>query len=240
MPKTNKKKVKRKLSKKKILIFVITLIIVFLIIRIFDTKITNIYISGNNYLTDQEIIDISKLSNYPNSISNLSFNVQKRLKKNKYICDAKVNKNWLLNEVYIEVEENYPLFYYSVKDKTVLLDGSEVDDKNDVFILTNEVPIEVYQELLEQLKKINIDILNRISEMQYNPTKIENEESKSDDENSMIKDRFFLLMSDGNYVYITLDKFKTLNKYLDIIKYFDGEKGILNLDSGGYFDVFDD
>ena len=47
-------------------------------------------------------------------------------------------------------------------------------------------------------------------------------------------------MNDGNYVYITLDNFLTLNKYLDIIKYFDTEKkGIIKLDSGKYFDAFD-
>ena len=48
-------------------------------------------------------------------------------------------------------------------------------------------------------------------------------------------------MSDGNYVYITLEKFTILNKYLDVIKYIDSsEKGIIRLDSGEYFDKFDD
>ena len=76
------------------------------------------------------------------------------------------------------------------------------------------------------LKKININVLNRISEIEYVPTDV-------------IKNRFLLLMNDGNYVYITLDKFKSINKYIDIIKEFEGKKGILYLDSGKYFDVLE-
>ena len=46
-------------------------------------------------------------------------------------------------------------------------------------------------------------------------------------------------MNDGNYVYITLDKLTTINKYLDIIKYIDtDEKGVIKLDSGQYFNEF--
>ena len=47
-------------------------------------------------------------------------------------------------------------------------------------------------------------------------------------------------MNDGNYVYITVDKFLTLNKYLDIVKYINSdEKGVIRLDSGKYFESFD-
>ena len=45
-------------------------------------------------------------------------------------------------------------------------------------------------------------------------------------------------MSDGNYVYITLEKIDAINSYVDIIKTFDGKKGVLYLDSGEYFEVF--
>ena len=60
---SKKKKAKRKLSKKKIFIFFIIVFIVCFIFKLFNTNITNIYIKGNNYLTDQEIIDIAKLIN---------------------------------------------------------------------------------------------------------------------------------------------------------------------------------
>lgn len=237
MSKLNKKKKKRKLSKKKIIIFLLFLFVAINIYNFFNTNISNIYISGNNYLNDQEIIDIAKLSTYPSSINNLSFNIEKKIEKNMYIYEAKVSKNLFMNKVYIKIKENYPLFYNSVKDKTVLYNGDEVEKKFDVFVLSNSVPIEVYDELIKVLKKIDIDTLNRISEMEYAPVEIKNEESE--DSVSVVKDRFFLLMNDGNYVYITLNKFSLLNKYLDIVKHFGAEKGVLNLDSGGYFDLFD-
>lgn len=228
MSKANKKKVKRKVNKKKIFIFIVVIIVIAFIIRLFNTNISNIYISGNKYLKDQEIIDISKLSNYPNTISNLSFNIKKRLEKNKYINKANIKKNILLNKVYIEIEENYPLFYYDTKNKTILYNGEEVDEKLTSLTVINSIPKDKYEKLLSKLKGIDIDILNRISELEYSPI-------------DGFKDRFLLFMNDGNYVYITLDKFSTLNKYTDIVKYFDSsEKGIINLYSGEYFDKFDE
>lgn len=228
MPKKDKKKTKRKISKKKIIIFVIIACIIIFLIKIFNTNITNIYISGNSYLTDQEIIDMCKLTNYPKTIKNLSFTIEKRLEKNKYIAIANVKKNIFLNKVYIEIEENYPLFYNSTTNKTVLYNGEETDDNSASLIITNSIPNKIYDDFLNKLKQIDIDILNRISELEYSP-------------NEKYKERFFLLMNDGNYVYITLDKFLTLNKYLDIIKNFStDEKGIIRLDSGGYFDKFND
>lgn len=219
---TNKK---RKLSQKKIFIFLFIIFITLFTIKLFNSNITNIYIKGNNYLSDQEIIDIAKLTDYPNTINNLSFKIEKILEKNVYISKAKVNKNVLLNKVYIEVEENYPLFYYNINNKTILYNGKEIDEEISSMIVVNQIPSNIYEEFLNKLIKIDIDILNRISELKYSP-------------NDVIKERFFLLMNDGNYVYITLDKFLTLNKYLDIIKSFDNKKGILYLDSGEYFDVF--
>ena len=226
MPKKNNTKQKRKISKKKILIFLLIFFIVLFIIKLFNTNITNIYISGNNYLTDQEIIDIAKLSNYPNTITNLSFKIEKRLRKNNYINKVNVEKNVLLNKVYIKIEENYPLFYYSTKNKTILYNGEEIDGNESLIIVTNSIPSTIYDKLIEKMKKIDLNVLDRISEIEYSP-------------NEVLKERFLLLMNDGNYVYIILDKFNALNKYLDIIKKFDDKKGVLYLDSGEYFDVFD-
>ena len=77
------------------------------------------------------------------------------------------------------------------------------------------------------MEELNLDILTRISEIEYKPNDVDQE-------------RFFLIMNDGNYVYLTLYKFNNMNKYLNIIKTFENKKGILYLDSGEYFDVFDE
>ena len=223
--KNNKKK---KVNKKRIFIFLIVIIfLVLFIYKILNTNITNIYISGNFYLTDQEIIDIAQIRDYPNSANNSSYIIRNKLKKDNFILDAKVKKNIFLNEVYIEVKENYPLFYYLVEHKTILYSGAKLNDNYATTTLINQIPNTIYDKFIDCLKQINVDILNRMSEIEYKPNDVDQE-------------RFFVLMSDGNYVYLTLDKFLTINKYFDMIKSFDNKKGILYLDSGEYFDVFDE
>ena len=104
--KGKKKRVKRKLNVKRVIVFLLSVLILsFFIYKLVNVNISNIYIKGNNYLTDQYIIDISGLSNYPNSLSNISFNIEKKLKKDSFILDAKVKKRGLLNKVYIEIIE---------------------------------------------------------------------------------------------------------------------------------------
>lgn len=225
MNKRNKKH-KRKINIKRVLIvLIIVLIIVFAIYKISKVTITNIYISGNSYLSDQEIIDISGLKDYPNSMNNMSYKIKKRLVKNDYIISAKVEKKGL-KKVYIKIEENYPLFYYLPESKTVLYDGTKVKDKLLVPTIINKIPNKIYDKLLKKLGSVDKDILYRMSEIEYKPNDVDNE-------------RFFILMNDGNYVYLTIYKFLKINKYVDIIKTFDNKKGILYLDSGEYFDLFD-
>ena len=74
------------------------------------------------------------------------------------------------------------------------------------------------------MSSIDYDIIKRISEIRYDPNEVDD-------------GRFFLMMNDGNQVYLTLNKFTKIDNYLDIIKEFDNKKGILYLDSGEYFEV---
>ena len=223
---TKNKKNKRKLNKKRFIKFILAVFAISLLIYyVSSTRISNIYIKGNNYLTDQQIIDISKLKNYPLSIKNTCNKIEKRLEKNININSAKITKNFLLNKVNIEVEENYPLFYYESEKKTILYNGSKINKKETILVLTNHIDSDIYDKLIENLRKIDINILNRISEMEY----------VKDKENI---EKFLLLMNDGNYVYVDFKNFETLNKYLDIINTFGDKKGILNLDSGKNFEVF--
>lgn len=222
------KKRKRKLNKKRVFFCLFFILIIIFIIKTLSANITNIYVKGNIYYSDQEIIDIAKLTNYPKSITNISYIVKKRLEKDKYILNAKVKKNLLLNRIYIEVDENYPLFYYLETNKTILYDGTKIDNIDCDRVIINSVPEKQYNKLIEEIKEINLNILNRISEIKYEPIE-------------RFNDRFVLYMTDGNYVSITLKKFNTLNKYLDIVKYINSDsKGIIKLDSGQYFDEFDE
>ena len=86
------------------------------------------------------------------------------------------------------------------------------------------MPDNIYSDFLNSISSIDYDIVKRISEIKYDPNEVD-------------EGRFLLTMNDGNYVYLTLNKFDKIDNYLDIIKEFDNKKGILYLDSGEYFEV---
>ena len=192
--------------------------------------IKNIFIEGNTYISDQKIIDIAKIENYPSIFKYRNSEIEKRLEKNEYIKKATV-KTRKLKEIYIKIEENTVLFYNSKTKKTILLDGREIDKELGGPILINYVPNKVYEKLVNQMKLIDSNIVKRISEIKYDPSNVDEE-------------RFLLTMNDGNYVYVTLEKLEDINNYvkinLEIINKFGNKKGILNLDAGEYFEIFKD
>ena len=217
-------KKKRKLKTKKLLKFVLFIVFVLLTLSFLtDVKINNVVVKGNVLFSDYEIIEKAGLDDYPSSLKNLSPNIEKKLVKDIYIKKVKVHKNGL-TKVVIEVEENLPLFYYLPTKKTILMDKKETDDNYPVPTVINYVPDKIYSSLLNEISLINYNIVKRISEIKYDPNEVDDE-------------RFFLTMNDGNYVYLTLERFDKIDKYLEIIKSFDNKKGILYLDSGEYFEV---
>lgn len=213
---------------KKILMFIAFLGIgAFIIKYIYDMPIRNIIVNDNYYLTDQEIIDIAKIREYPSTISNPSFEIEKRLEENDFIESAKVVKKKFMTKVVIVVDENRPLFYYQTAQKTVLEDGTMVDYNSSIPILINQVPDTVYEELIEDMKGVPLSVLDKISEIKYVPTEVDPE-------------LFLLTMNDGNYVYVTLAKFERLYNYIEYAEGFDKNKGILHLDSGDYLEIIEE
>ena len=90
----------------------------------------------------------------------------------------------------------------------------------------NEIPKDYYDAFIKGINKVDRDILNRVSEIKYDPDSVDEE-------------RLLLTMNDGNYAYITMKKFSALNDYVDFVKEFDNKKGILYLNSGEYFKIFE-
>lgn len=229
--KTNKKKNIKKVKKRKIrfgrifLVLIILFLLFYLLANIFKFPIKNIYVKGNNILSDQEIIEITQIENYPSIFSKSSNEMKKRLEKNIYIKKAKITKKYL-REVHITIEDNYPLFYDSDKKKTILLNKKKTTEKLNAPLLINYVPDTIYNLFLEKMSSLDYDTIKRISEIKYDPNEVDEE-------------RFLLTMSDGNYVYLTLEKFEVINNYVDIIKTFNNKKGILYLDSGEYFKIME-
>ncbi|MBR2832906.1 MAG: FtsQ-type POTRA domain-containing protein [Bacilli bacterium] len=220
-----KRKVKkRKANGKNIIIFLIIIVLIgFSVYYMYNMKIRSITVKGNTLYKDWEIIKFAGLDGYPSSMQSLSGMISHKLEKEPFIKKAKVSKKWLV-DVNITIEENRPLFFYVPNTKTVLSDGTEIEDNFSVPTLVNYVPNKIYSKFLTEINNTDYNVVKRMSEIKYDPNDVDDE-------------RFLITMNDGNYVYLTLNKFNKINHYLEIIKEFNNKKGILYLDSGEYFKV---
>ena len=221
--KKNKKKFRKKLFKFMIFILIITGITVF----IMNIKVKNIYVTGNYLLSDQEIIELAGLENYPRLFENTSLSIEKKLKLNQYIDSVKVRKN-LFGRVNIEVKE-YKMLLKNEIDNTVYLSNFKtLPTDNELTIvptLINSVPEDILKTFLEKLNEIDTSMLEHISEVEYTPDKY-------------YKDLFLLYMRDGNYIYVTPRRLKYINKYDEVLQELNGQKGIWNLYDGSHVEKF--
>lgn len=224
-----KKKIKVKVKKRKInirRILIVLLIIVLISLMLYyftKLQIKNIYIVGNEILSDKEIIEIAKLDNYPTFISTNSSEIEKKLSENVYMKEVKVKKK-LYSKIYIYITEKKILCTY---DNNIILEDSSVIQNNykimNVPILLSDIA-NIKEKFVTQFSLIEESILLKISEIEYSPNEVDDE-------------RFSLRMNDGNLVYITLNKIEKMNKYNSIYSSLEGKRGIIYLDSGDYVEL---
>ena len=220
---------RKKNKKKKILkVLIVLLIIGGIVSYIFLMRVKNIYVSGNILLTDQEIIELAGLENYPKLFKTSSYSMENKIKVNSYIEDVKVSKD-IFGSITIKVKE-YNLLLKNELDNTMYLSNLKTlpSDNNVVGIptLINSVDKKILESFLKKLDTIDRTILSQISEVKYEP-------------NQYDKDLFLFYMTDGNYVYITTTRLNNINKYDEALKVLEGKKGILYLDSGNHFQVLE-
>ena len=223
------RKTRRRLKIKNIMIFIAILVLVInFVICFLELPIKNIYISGNDILTDNEIIELASIDKYPSFVLTTTKNMEKKISSSAYVSSVVVKKKFW-GKVYIEVSENYPLCI-DISTKEIILSSGErvVDDREfeDIPILINSIE-GIHDEFVEKFKLIDRNILLKISQIEYSPVNVDVE-------------RFYLAMTDGNYVYVTLTKIKSINKYPSIREEMNGKKGIIYLDSGNYIEIKDD
>lgn len=190
--------------------------------------IKNIYITGNYYLEDQEVIELAGIENYPSFLKTTVSSIKNRLKKSDLIKKIHIQKK-LFSEVHIEIEERNLLFRKEETGKVVLDNQKEIDDqqKYQLPILLNYIPDTKYDDFIKGMNQVIPNVKNLISEIRYYPNKQD-------------EDRFLVYMNDGNYVYLTLTKFKQINYYEEVLKQLEGKKGILYLDSGNHFQIMEE
>lgn len=223
------KKIKKKTKIKfiPILLLIILLVIGYFLVSFFmNVKIKNIFVKGNKLLSDQEIIELANIENYPSFIKTTTNSIEKKIKKNQVIKDVKVTKS-LIATVTIEVTE-YDFLFTREDNNAVVVDVNQelLLDKEivGVPILVNYVPDTVYDKFVSEMKKVNVKVKDKISSIEYKP-------------NDYDKQRFLLYMNDGNEVYVTITRFNLINKYNEIYPTLEGRKGILYLDSGNHFEI---
>lgn len=226
MTKQLKKKTHIKILPVIILLLVLVVFILFAFVLV-KLPIKNIYIKNNYYLTDQEVIDLAGIEKYPSFILTSKNKMKKKIVKNEIVNKVNISKKFW-GKVVITIDEHNILFRKFDDDSIVVLDnGKEIEDSSNKYIvpkLLNYVPDNKYNDFLKAMNKINEDIKIQISEITYVP-------------NEQDKDRFLLYMNDGNYVYLTLTKFKQINYYEDVLEELGNNKGILYLDSGNHFKI---
>ncbi len=225
------KKVKKKI-RIKILPFILVLVLIVCLVLVGKCitmiPIRNIYLVGNQMLSDQELIELAGIEDYPSFLLTSKAKMKEGIKKNPLVAQVNIDKDFF-GKVVITVSEHDILFRKQENGKVVLDNQVEIEDTAFDYlvpILRNHVPSNKYDSFVKGMSQLQENIRLQISEITYDP-------------NEQDKDRFLLYMSDGNYVYLTLTKFKQLNYYEDVLEKIGDQKGILYLDSGNHFQIME-
>lgn len=224
-----KNKKKKKLNIIKLLVFILIFyIIIYSIYSLLNMKIRNIVIKGNTYLKDYEIIEQANIKDYPPMLTLNKNKTINKLKELDLISDATIKKSFDFT-LTIELVEKKIILEYD--NNYYLSDGSKIKGSYlGTPTLVNYVPEGTLKKFLNEMGKLDYDIINSISEIEYSPT-------KNSDGNITDEDIFIFKMNDGMIVYISTDKIDIMNKYQKIYASLGDKKGILHLDKGNYLEV---
>ena len=225
------KEVKRKINKKGLIFLILILYIIGNVIYyVFTLPVKNVIVEGNKNLETAEIIEKSGLDKSTSLFKTSVLKVQKNLKELDLVDKVEVKKS-LNGKITIKITENKPLFINLLENKLMLSNKESINYTKTYGVptLINYVPSDIYDELIYGMNKIDPDIINKISELEYSPDK--SGEIVFDDA------RFLLRMNDGNIVYINTPNITKLNNYNTIYAEV-GSKGILLLDSSSQNYIF--
>lgn len=203
-------------------LFGIFLGLIVLITLFFISDYSNVYhisVTGNVYLTDEDIIKIANISEDSKYLFVIPSLKENNLKNSSYIEDAKVEK--LDNRIIkITVNEVKQVAYLSEDglNKILLEDGTKLLITKDNSYMTTKLPLiegysnEQLETILRGFKSIDADTINEISEIHRYPF--------SYDENMME-----VIMRDGNFCFVSWTGLEMLDKYYSILSGLDSSLG---------------
>lgn len=222
---TKRKKKRRLKIKNIIIILVVFVLLVGIFWYVLNIPIKNIYVNNNNLVSDDEILKLAGLYNYPSFILSNSKEIEKNIIVNNYIESVDIRKKFG-SVVELDVVE-CKVLAISLDNRVILSNGELVNNLYnyyDVPKFINEIPLDAIKMFVNKFVRVDSNILREISEIEYSPTSVDLE-------------RFILYMNDGNIVHVTLTKIEKFNKYNDIKDELNGRNGTIYLDSGNYVEL---
>lgn len=222
-----KKVIKKKLKISGLLFLLIVIIaITFSFYYVLNLPIKHIHITGNNNISDNDIIDVASIKYYPPIFKVNKKDMRESIMSLPLVKDVSVKKS-IFGTLEINIEENKVLFLNKSTNELVLSNNKSIENNytyTRVPTLINHVPDTIYEELITGLVTIDYDILTSISEIEY--SKATNKDNEVIDEK-----RFILRMNDGNTVIMNTVNIKRLNSYNTIYSSLSDELGTIYLDS---------
>lgn len=222
------------------LIFFLSLFFLLILLIIYAQSplsyVRSIEISGNQYVHDDLIIETSRITERTNLWEINKEETIRHILQLDEIRHANLKRKFP-NSVEIIVSEYDRIAYlanegayYPIAENGKILDKVPLNKyQNDAPILINFEQGIIVEEFASELKNVPNGIMNRISEIYYEPT--------SSDPNRVI-----LYMNDGNIVYSTVRNFaERISAYPIIAQEIDpNKKGIIHMRMTPYFEEFDE
>lgn len=200
------------------------------------SKVGTISVDGNSDVTDQKVINSSQLtSGLPlwNSLWNDEIFEKAVLEDLPQVKTVELNRQgW--NDILIKIGE-YKIIAYSHKENEyfpILENGKIVDESRKVSLGNNPIFKDFSEgkplnRLIEQYNLLNSSVQNGVSEIEHTP---------KDTDQYLVT----VYMNDGNQVLASLPTFaEKMNYYPDMVQKIGNQKGIINLEVGGYFAPFE-
>ncbi|MCG5103573.1 cell division protein FtsQ/DivIB [Oceanobacillus alkalisoli] len=229
-----KKKANRRLVFYMTIFFFLISIIIYLQSPLSEVK--QVTVQNNAFVPDEEIVEISGLSEKQN-IWAIDFAAVEETLENNPIIDTVTVDRKLPSTVVITVQEKEIIGILETEEGTYLpvLESGELLEMVEYQSFTGEAPLligftdqEYLAKAANELNKLPKDILDLISEMYWQPTE--------DNKNNVL-----FYMNDGFIVQSSIRDFADgMTIYPSVVSQLDPEvKGVIHMGVGVYFEAFD-
>ncbi|WP_173916559.1 cell division protein FtsQ/DivIB [Halobacillus sp. Marseille-Q1614] len=228
-----KKKANRRLVQYLSILFVLIAIVVYLQSPL--SHVNHVEITGNRFVDEREIRDLAAVGDNSNIWQLDPAAISEEVSKHDQVLEAKVSRS-LPSTIVIEVTEADRIGYRQtdgnfqpILENGAFLDSTSEFPSGDAPILKGFSKETYLEEMAQALKKVPDSITGLISEIHYSPT---------DDNPYLIK----LYMNDGYEVQASIRTFsEKILAYPSIASQIEeGQKGIIHIDVGAYFEAYED